>query len=189
MDCKFITKSIYWELFKSTFLISMFTFGGGFVIIPLMKERFVDQYNWLEERETMNLIAIAQSAPGAVAINASIILGYKIAGIRGIISTLFGTVLPPLIILTIVSKFYVLISGNLQVQFILKGMQCGVAIVLANIVFKMILKELKHNAMISSIIMVGSFLAAYLFNVNILLILLIDAIIGIVFLKEVNGVQ
>ena len=189
MGWKFNTKSIYWELFKSTFLISMFTFGGGFVIIPLMKERFVDQYKWLEERETLNLIAIAQSAPGAVAINASIILGYKIAGILGIVSTLIGTILPPLIILTIVSKFYALISTNSQVQFILKGMQCGVAIVLANIVIKMIIKELKHNAIISCIIMVGSFLAAYSFNVNILLILLIDGIIGIIFLKEDYGVS
>lgn len=167
----------------------MFTFGGGFVIIPLMKEQFVDRYKWLEERETMNLIAIAQSSPGAVAINASIILGYKISGIRGIIATLFGTVLPPLIILTIVSKFYTLISNNLQVQFILKGMQCGVAVVLANIVFRMILKELKKNTIISILIMVGSFVAAYFFKINILLILLIDAIIGIVFLKEISGVR
>lgn len=186
---KINTKSICWELFKSTFFISMFTFGGGFVIIPLMKECFVDKYKWLEERETLNLIAIAQSAPGAVAINASIILGYKIAGVRGIIATLFGTVLPPLIILTIVSKFYALISSNLQVQFALKGMQCGVAIVLANIVLKMILKELKHNAVISSIIMLGSFIASYSFDVNILLILIVDAVIGLLFLKEIYGVR
>ena len=85
----------YWTLFKSTFLISAFTVGGGFVLIPLMKAKFVDEYHWISEKESLDLVAIAQSAPGAVAINAAIIMGYRMGKVKGLLTTLLGTVLPP----------------------------------------------------------------------------------------------
>ena len=65
----------YLKLFSSTFYLSAFTFGGGFVIIPLMKKQFVDKYKWIEEEEMIDLIAIAQASPGAVAVNAAILVG------------------------------------------------------------------------------------------------------------------
>ena len=67
-----VDKEFYWKLFKSTFVISAFTIGGGFVIIPLLKAKFVDEYGWLNDKEALNLVAIAQSAPGVVAANAAI---------------------------------------------------------------------------------------------------------------------
>ena len=78
-------KDFYWKLFKSTFIISAFTIGGGFVIIPLLKAKFVDEYKWMDDKEALNLVAIAQSAPGVVAANAAISMGYKLGGIRGTI--------------------------------------------------------------------------------------------------------
>ena len=72
-----------WTLFKSTFMISAFTVGGGFVLIPLMKAKFVDEYHWISDKDSLNLVAIAQSSPGVVAVNASIILGYRMAGMAG----------------------------------------------------------------------------------------------------------
>lgn len=69
-------KNKYWQLFLSTFKLSACTFGGGFVIIPLMRERFVKELHWIEEEETLDLTAIAQSSPGSIAINASILMGY-----------------------------------------------------------------------------------------------------------------
>ena len=68
-------KDKYWQLFLSTFKLSACTFGGGFVIIPLMRERFVKELHWIEEEETLDLTAIAQSSPGSIAINASILIG------------------------------------------------------------------------------------------------------------------
>ena len=64
-------ENLLWKLFKSTFIISAFTIGGGFVIIPLLKAKFVDEYKWLDDKEALNLVAIAQSAPGVVAANAA----------------------------------------------------------------------------------------------------------------------
>ena len=93
----------YLTLFTSTFTLSAFTFGGGFVIIPLMRKKFVEQLHWIDEEEMMDLTAIAQSSPGAIAVNASILVGYRVAGVPGALVTVLGTVLPPLIILSIIS--------------------------------------------------------------------------------------
>ena len=76
-------KKTFLKLFTSTFFISAFTFGGGFVIVPLLKRKFVEDLKWIDEKEMMDFIAIAQSSPGAVAINTSILIGYKTAGAKG----------------------------------------------------------------------------------------------------------
>ena len=86
--------NFYGKLFQSTFLISAFTVGGGFVIIPLLRAKYVDEYGWLSDKETLNLVSIAQSMPGVVAVNASIILGYRMAGIPGALTALAATILP-----------------------------------------------------------------------------------------------
>ena len=87
--------NIYRKLFASTFKLSACTFGGGFVIIPLMRKKFVEELHWIEEEEMMDLTAIAQSSPGAIAVNASILVGYHVAGIKGALTTVIGTILPP----------------------------------------------------------------------------------------------
>ena len=89
-----VKKSIYRKLFISTFYLSAFTFGGGYVIVPLMKKKFVDDLNYIEEEEMLNLVAIAQSSPGPVAVNASILLGYKVAcnNIRNYITSINHTI-------------------------------------------------------------------------------------------------
>ena len=73
--------AFYRKLFTSTFYLSAFTFGGGYVIIPLMRKKFVEQFHWIEEEEMLDLTAIAQSAPGAIAVNASILIGYRLAAL------------------------------------------------------------------------------------------------------------
>lgn len=89
--------SLYWKLFTSTFLLSAFTFGGGYVIVSLMKKKFVDELQWIDEKDILDLTAIAQSCPGPVAVNASILIGRKIAGLKGSLVAMLGTILPPLI--------------------------------------------------------------------------------------------
>ena len=91
-------KQKYLKLFISTFKLSACTFGGGFVIISLMRRRFVEELGWIDEQEMLDLTAIAQSSPGAIAVNASILVGYHVAGIPGALLSVLGTILPPLII-------------------------------------------------------------------------------------------
>lgn len=173
-----------WTLFKSTFIISAFTVGGGFVLIPLMKAKFVDEYHWLEEDESLNLVAIAQSAPGVVAVNASIILGYRMGGIPGLLTSLLATVLPPLITLTAISYFYTAFATNHYIRMLLKGMQCGVSAVILDVVIGLIQKQWKKKLVLPMLIMLGSFFTSYVLKVNIMYIILVDAIIGFTMMQD-----
>ena len=173
------SKHTYLKLFLSTFYLSSFTFGGGFVIIPLMKKKFVDDLGWLEEKEMLNITAIAQSSPGAVAVNASILLGYRVAGFLGALVTILGTILPPLIILSIISFFYTAFRDNIVVNAVLKGMQAGVAAVIVDVVLNLGHNIVSEKRLSSVLIMVGAFIATFLLEINILYIILTCGLIGI----------
>lgn len=168
----------YWTLFLSTFTLSAFTFGGGYVIVPLMQKRFVKELKWLDEEEMMDLVAISQSAPGPIAINASIIVGYRMAGLVGALLAVAGTALPPLIIITIVSLFYKAFSQNPIVSALLLGMQAGVAAVIVSVVIDMASNIIKDKHVLPIIMMILAFIAAILLNINIVIILLICGAVG-----------
>lgn len=169
---------IYLKLFTSTFYLSAFTFGGGFVIIPLMQKKFVDDLKWINEEEMLNLAAIAQSSPGAVAVNASILLGYNVAGKIGAIVSILGTVMPPLIILSIISMFYTLFRDNVIVNYVLKGMQAGVAAVITDVVINLGSNVVKTKSIISMLVMIGAFIATFVLKINVMYIILVCGIIG-----------
>ena len=173
-----VKKSIYRKLFISTFYLSAFTFGGGYVIVPLMKKKFVDDLNYIEEEEMLNLVAIAQSSPGPVAVNASILLGYKVAGIFGALVTILGTILPPLIILSIISIFYTAFRDNAVVSAVLKGMQSGVSAVICDVVINLGKNVVNEKSTTSLFIMIGSFITTYFLNINVIYIILICGVIG-----------
>jgi len=137
--------NFYWKLFQSTFLISAFTVGGGFVIIPLLRAKYVDEYGWLTDKDTLNLVSIAQSMPGVVAVNASIILGYRMAGLAGALTALAATILPPLITLSAISCAYSWFASNPYVRYALKGMQCGATALIVNVAIDLLQKQVKKK--------------------------------------------
>ena len=170
----------YWKLFSSTFLLSTFTFGGGYVIVPLMKKRFVDDLGWLEEQEMLDLTAIAQSAPGPIAVNASILVGYRVAGAPGAALTILGTVLPPFLILSAVSLFYEAFRSNRIVAALLRGMQAGVAAVICSVVVDMAGSVLKEKKVLSDFLMAAVFLVTLLLpKLNVIWIILACAGLGV----------
>ncbi len=178
------TSHFYQALFKSTFLISAFTVGGGFVIIPLLKAKYVDEYGWLNDKDALDLVAIAQSMPGVVAVNASIILGYRMAGLPGTLVALLATVLPPLITLSAISYCYDLFASNLYIQMILKGMQCGATALIVNVAIDLLKKQCKKKLLLPIAIILFTFIANLVFDVNIMLLVLIDGILGLLFLRD-----
>lgn len=177
-------KNFYWKLFKSTFIVSAFTVGGGYIIIPLLKAKYVDEYHWISDEETLNMVAIAQSTPGIMAVNTAIMLGYRMAGVRGALTGMFATILPPLIIITAVASFYDLIATNEKVQLILKGMQCGATALLLNVAIDLLKKQFEKKLILPLLIIVGTFIANVFFNVNIMLLVAIDGVIGFFFLRD-----
>ena len=174
----------YRKLFISTFLISAFTVGGGFVLIPLMKAKFVDEYGWLKENEALDLVSIAQSAPGVMAANSSIIMGYRMGGFLGSLTALLATVLPPLITLTVISYFYDAVATNPYVRMFLKGMQCGVTAILINVVLDLVIKQIKKKLALPLIIMAGAFIAAVVFKINIMQIIAVVAVVGFLLMRD-----
>lgn len=128
---------ILWTLFKSMFVLSSCTFGGGFVIVSLMKKKFVEELQWLDEDEMLDVTAITQSAPGPLPVNASVIIGYRMAGILGSLSAVFGTILPPMIVLSIISLFYNQFRTNKYIAVALQVMRAGVAAVIFDVVINL----------------------------------------------------
>ncbi len=169
----------FWLLFKNTFTISAFTFGGGYVIVPLMKRRFVDKLGWLEEKQMLDSIAIAQSSPGVLAVNTSIMVGQQLLGFGGVLVAVLATVLPPLVILSVVSLFYTAFRDNVVVAAILKGMQVGVAAVITDVVIGMAATVIKRRLPLPIIIMAAAFVAGYVLNVNVVYIILFCAVLGL----------
>lgn len=166
------------KLFVSTFYLSAFTFGGGYVIIPLMKKKFVDELGWLEHEEMLNMAAIAQSSPGAMAVNAAILVGWRLMGPLGAFIAAVGTVLPPLIILSVISLFYVAFRDNRVVSAVLKGMMAGVSAVIFDVVITMGTKIIKDKKVLPVIILVGAFVANYVFSVNVIYIIIFCGVLG-----------
>jgi len=168
----------YFTLFKSTFFLSAFTFGGGYVIVPMMKKKFVDEFGWLEEEEMLNIAAIAQSSPGAMAVNASILVGWRLLGLSGALVAILGTILPPFIILSIISLFYAAFRDNAVVSAVLKGMMAGVCAVIFDVVITMGGKIIKTRKWLPILIMVGAFIVYYVLRVNIIYIIVFCATLG-----------
>jgi len=179
----------YGKLFLSTFQLSACTFGGGFVIIPLMRKKFVEDLHWIDEQEMMDLTAIAQSSPGAIAVNASILVGYHVAGVSGALITVLGTILPPLIIISVISLFYTAFRDNPVVNMAMTGMLAGVAAVIFDVVINMGKGIIKQKRLLPVLVMVGSFVAVRYLGINIIVIILTCGIIGAVdtFYREKRG--
>lgn len=171
-------KKTYKTLFLATLKLSACTFGGGFVIIPLMRKKFVEQLGWIEEQEMLDLAAIAQSSPGAIAVNASILVGYHVAGVAGALMTVLGTLLPPLVIISTISLFYQAFRDNVIVNMAMAGMLCGVAAVIFDVVINMAKAIFQKKRVLPIAVLLGSFIAVRFWDINIIVIILICGIIG-----------
>lgn len=168
----------YRTLFLSTFQLSACTFGGGFVIIPLMRKKFVEEFHWIGEQEMMDLTAIAQASPGAIAVNASILVGYHAAGIPGAMVTVLGTVLPPLLIISAISMFYTAFRDSMIVNIFMEGMLAGVAAVICDVVMTMGGAVIKQRRTLPLLMLMVSFLAVRYWNINIIIIILACGAVG-----------
>lgn len=172
-------KEILWKLFVSTLYLSAFTFGGGYVIVTLMKKKFVDEYHWIEEEEMLDLIAIAQSSPGAIAVNGAIVVGYKLAGMAGAVTAIIATIIPPFVIISLISVFYNAFRSNFIVSEMLSGMQAGVGAVIAAVVYEMGAGIVQGKNKISLVIMILAFAATCFLGINVIYVVLVCALVGV----------
>lgn len=166
-------------LFFSMLYISSCTFGGGFVIVSLMKKRFSDELGWIDEERMLDLASIAQSSPGAIAVNASILLGYECAGFVGSIVAAVATIIPPLAILSVISVFYNAFRQSSVIATLLRGMQAGVAAVVFDVACGLGGKIVCARQWFSVAIMAVAFVLSCVFSVNVIYIILGGIAIGV----------
>ena len=174
-------KNVLCMLFKECFLLSTFTFGGGYVIIALMKKKFVDELHLLTEDEILDITTIAQSGPGAVAVNAALLLGYKIKGVIGAMTSVVATILPPMIILTVISYFYDAFISNVLIANILNSMTAVVAAVILDIVFGMLMGVIKGKKVPQYISLAIAFFFVFVHRLNILYLILMGIGMGVIY--------
>ena len=166
-------------LFKSMFMLSACTFGGGFVIVSLMKKKFVEELQWLEEDEMLDVTAITQSAPGPLPVNASVIIGYKMFGFVGSLAAVLGTILPPMIIISLISLCYDQFRTNPVIAIALQVMRAGVAAVIADVVINLAGNVLKTRRPLYIAMMVTAFFATCVLGVSAMAVILTCLAIGL----------
>lgn len=168
------------KLFVTMFYISAFTFGGGFVIVTFMKKKYVDELGWLDEQEMLDMTAMAQSCPGPIAVNAAILVGWRVAGFSSMLVGVIATILPPMMILSVISFFYAVFASNRYVALALRGMQAGVAAVILDVVWGMGQKVTLEHSWLKNGVMAIAFVATFFLKINVIYILLVSGVIGVV---------
>lgn len=169
-------------LFLSIFKIGAFTFGGGYAMIPLIEKEVVGNKGWITKEEFVDILVVSQSLPGALAINTSIFLGYKIEGLLGAIVALLAVVLPSFIIILIIAAFFMQFRDNYYVSAAFKGITAAVPIlVLVGAIS--LSKGLEKNTRTVITIIVG-LIALVFFNIHPVLVIVLSGLYGIIFLRK-----
>ncbi len=179
-------KSQYFWLFGANLFISTFTFGGGYVVVPMVRRYFVERKQYFSEEDLMEMSAIAQSSPGAIAINLSALAGYRVAGVIGVMISCIASIIPPLFILGVISAFYTMFISNHLISAILKGMQAGVAALIVDLVVDMCSIIIKEKSLFLTLLIPTAFIANFIMEVNVAVILLVTCLLCMirVFLKK-----
>lgn len=168
------------QLFWSMFTLSACTFGGGFVIVSLMKKKVVEERHWLEEDEMLDVTAIAQSSPGPIPVNASVILGYRLHGVIGSLTAVAGTILPPMILLSLIAVFYDQFRTNRIINIALTVMRAGVAAVICDVVINLAKNVIGTKKALYIALMIITFIMGYFLNISAMIIILCCLITGII---------
>lgn len=163
-------------LFIQFLYISSFCFGGGYVIIPLIQKPFVEKYHLLEEEELFDIAAVAQSCPGAIAVNISTLVGYRIGGLLGSLVSVIATILPPLVIISVVTVFYDTIMQITAINAVMTGLGIGVIIVIFDFIVDSY-KKFVGNQRFFQLLFVVTFICILFFNISVAIMLLCDLVV------------
>ena len=156
-------KTYVWLLGVNLF-ISAFTFGGGYIVVPMVRRFFVLKKHFFTEEELVNMAAVAQSTPGAIAVNLSALAGYQTAGVMGAFISCIAAVIPPFVILTVISAFYKIFISNAVIAAVLKGMEAGVAALMVDLIIDMCSLVLKRKSFLLSAMIPLSFKKNFISN-------------------------
>jgi len=167
-----------WKVFASFFRIGAFTFGGGYAMIPLIQKEAVEKNGWVTDEDILDIIAIAESTPGPIAINSATFVGYRVAGVLGSMCATLGVVLPSFVIILLLSFVLRQFQALEAVQYAFFGIRAGVLALLFKSLWTMYKKSPKGWA--AYVVMAGAFVVSTFFDVNLLFVIIGCAIFGLV---------
>ena len=171
-------KTCLW-LFWINLFIGAFTFGGGYIVVPMISKYYVRKKHLFSKEELLSMAAIAQSTPGALAVNLSALAGHRTAGLPGVLASCLGAVIPPLVILSAVASWYEAFSSSTAVEAVLRGMQAGVAALIVDIVVDMWRMILRKKSALLNAMVPGAFVASFVFHLHIAVILAVCCILSL----------
>lgn len=166
------------DLYIAWFKMGLFTFGGGYAMLPMIQKEVIEKHGWATEDEVMEYYAIGQVTPGIIAVNTATFVGYKIKGIIGAIVATLGVVSPSLIIITIIAGLITNFSELEVVQHALKGIQVAVCVLMLVAVIKLFKSGVKD--LVSFLIFLGALILAYFTNISMVILVIIAGVIGYV---------
>ena len=174
-----------WKVFATFFKIGAFTFGGGYAMIPLIQREAVDKHGWVTEDDILDIIAIAESTPGPIAINSATFVGYRACGVLGSVVATLGVVLPSFVLIFAISFVLRQFQEIKAVQYAFQGIRAGVLALLCKALWGMYKKNKKNWA--SYIVMAGSFVLTAVVDVSVLPVLIGCAVFGLVTARLMKG--
>ncbi|MBZ9606907.1 chromate transporter [Clostridium estertheticum] len=169
---------MFWTFFK----IGAFTFGGGYAMIPLIETEVVSKKQWLSKEDFMDIIVVSQTFPGALAVNSSIFIGYRINGLLGAIIGLLGVILPSFFIILCIAVFFMQFRDYYYVDLVFKGISAAVPVLILIAVVSLS-KSLKKSY-VNFIIILISMISILFFNVHPVIVILLSGLYGIIFLGK-----
>ena len=131
---------MFWRLFWTYIKIGTFTIGGGYAMLPLIEREVVDKNHWLDDKEFLNMIALAQAAPGLIAVNSAIFIGHRLAGWKGVVACVLGATLPSIIMILLIAMYLTRFKDLPAVEAVFKGVRPAVVALIAATVIRLIKK-------------------------------------------------
>lgn len=182
MEKKKISFKFLFEIFLVFFKISPITFGGGFAMIPIMEDEMVNKKKWLSKENLVDIFAVSQSLPGAIAVNSATFVGYQIGGVSGALSALFGIVLPTFGIIIVLGALLGSFQHNIHVQAALQGIRPVVVALIASAAYKMSKVSIVDKICLT-ICAVCILSLLLIKSLNLILVIFLGAIIGVLIVK------
>ena len=171
-------KTSLWQLFATFFKTGLFTFGGGYAMIAILQEELVDKKKWITNQDMLDMIVVAESTPGVIAVNTATSVGYKTRGVLGAIVATLGIVLPSFLIISLLSYLIDAFQSNIWYQSAFKGIQACVTVLVINAFTKMF-KQIEHD-IYNYVSFVVAFAIAALTNFSVIYLILIGGLCGLV---------
>jgi len=167
-----------WKVFSTFFKIGAFTFGGGYAMIPLIQHEAVEKNHWISDDDILEIVAIAESTPGPLAINSATFVGYRTCGVLGAMCATLGVVLPSFVVILAISYVLRQFQELKAVQYAFNGIRAGVLALLAKALWMMYKKNPK--GWVSYVVMAAAFVLTAIFDVNVLIVIIGCALFGLI---------